>query len=194
MTVYFIQKSGDDTQVKVGASRNLSARMTALGDSLGEIDLIGTLPGDEPTERMIHRLFDAEKLGGEWFRRSDKVNAFIAENFPIAVERYSPRPKGWKTGHEDGAVESDKAVAAGLLSRLMSGFPRTTTLAAALEEIYLQLWEINGVWTRRRVRAIHEGAARRIDLFEIKDMLNLLEIPPSEWGGILSKPCWRAAG
>lgn len=186
MTVYMIQKSGDETQVKIGTTRNMSARLLQLTGVFGAIDLIGTMPGDEPVEKMLHRLFDADRVEGEWFKRSEAVDNFVAENFKVSVKRYVPKQRGWKSSHEEGAVNADKAVAMQLLAKLLSGFPRTMTIAAAIEEVYLQLAEINGAWTRRRVRAMHEGDARRIDLFEVKDMLTLLDIPVAEWGTIIT--------
>lgn len=187
MTVYFISKTGDETKVKVGATRNFSHRMQNLGAALGPIDLIGTLPGDEATERMLHKLFDAHRVEGEWFHRVAAVSDFITEHFPVeGVKHFTPRDKGWKSGHECGAVDSDRAIAGRLLAKIADGYPRTMTTISVLEDIYLRLSELNGVWTRRRVRALHENAGRRIDLFEIKDMLTLLEIPHAEWGAILS--------
>lgn len=72
--VYFIQR-GTDGPIKIGASSNVVRRLAEI--QIGapeEMHLVGIwLFGGTSSERGLHRLHAADRLGGEWFAPTDDV-------------------------------------------------------------------------------------------------------------------------
>jgi hypothetical protein len=75
--VYFIQR-GSDGPVKIGKSQNPESRRLLLQQSSPEpLQIIGVCLGGYPAESQLHRWFAADRLEGEWFERSDALNALL---------------------------------------------------------------------------------------------------------------------
>jgi len=74
--VYLIQPNGRDGLIKIGTTSNLGRRLRALGASDDHVLLM--LPGTYRQERMLHAVFDADRVGrSEWFRPSLALLEFI---------------------------------------------------------------------------------------------------------------------
>ncbi len=92
--VYFIQAESIGL-IKIGwtASRPLiRLSMLAVGSPVN-LTLLGVSPGNPDLERQTHGRFRADRERGEWFRPSEALKQFIAENavdwtpFPPAPRR-----------------------------------------------------------------------------------------------------------
>lgn len=78
--VYFIEAMGMDL-VKIGYTTRFDQRLAnILSFSPVAIRVLGELQGGPQREQEIHNLFDATRNHGEWFRKSDALLTFIAEN------------------------------------------------------------------------------------------------------------------
>ncbi len=66
--VYFIRDRGTGL-VKIGVSHNPDSRMKQLRTS-GDVELLGSFPGDVPEEAKLHRQFAEHRRHGEWFEAS----------------------------------------------------------------------------------------------------------------------------
>lgn len=76
--VYFIGH-GDDGPIKIGTSRDTNTRLKALQTaSPMPLQLLASVGGSYQFEHRLHKLFEHESLGREWFRRSDRLMMFIA--------------------------------------------------------------------------------------------------------------------
>jgi Meiotically up-regulated gene 113 len=64
--------------VKIGISAEPELRLRALQTGYPfELEVLAQCHGGEGTEEMVHKLFQKEKLRGEWFKRSKRVRTFI---------------------------------------------------------------------------------------------------------------------
>lgn len=73
--VYFI-RAGD--AVKIGHSRDPQKRLKQLSTGSAEpLELWHRLPGDKQVERDLHKQFADERLNGEWFRVSDRIQEYV---------------------------------------------------------------------------------------------------------------------
>jgi len=74
-SVYFIGVVGRN-RVKIGISNNPKRRLAELQHARGDdtLVLLGVLPGGRSLEFRLHRLFDDDRLGGEWFRCSRRMS------------------------------------------------------------------------------------------------------------------------
>jgi hypothetical protein len=185
MTVYFVKRHGDDSQIKIGTARDVDQRVRGLTSSLGAVELMGVMTGDASLERLLHYRFHADRVEGEWFKFSDDLKAFYELEVEKRFRLYEPKQASWKVAHAANAIQLDQAVAYGILERCLAPYSVSTGMGAALEKVYLALSERNAFWSRRRVRAIHEMKARRIDLFEVMDLLTLANIEKREWPDFL---------
>jgi len=181
MTVYFIRRQGDDTEIKIGTAVMIERRLVTVAASVGPIELIGHMRGGEAVERLIHSKFALDRVEGEWFRNSEALRDFIRLEAPCDTKLFEPKANSWKKRAVNHSWDLDQRAAKTVMDALISEFPRDVTITSAHEKIFQRLNERNGVWSRRRVRAIHELAARRIDVFEMIDLLTLLDIPPEQW-------------
>ncbi len=70
--VYFIQSGlSMDSPIKIGhTSRHLKERMSEINISSSSYHLIAALPGGEPAEKRLHKLFETDRIRGEWFRQT----------------------------------------------------------------------------------------------------------------------------
>jgi hypothetical protein len=76
--VYFLRDPGTGL-VKIGTTRKLPARVRRIEWELRRgMELLLAFPGDYRVEHAIHRLLDAERERGEWFRPTARVMDAIA--------------------------------------------------------------------------------------------------------------------
>lgn len=69
--VYIIKRDG---RIKIGYTRNLTQRWTALRPDL----ILHVEPGGIERERELHALFTADWITGEWFNDSPAIRDYIA--------------------------------------------------------------------------------------------------------------------
>lgn len=75
--VYFVQGATTGA-IKIGFTVNPKQRVASLQSSAPEpLCLLGSVPGDENLERVIHSAFAESRLRGEWFRPSWALLEFI---------------------------------------------------------------------------------------------------------------------
>jgi hypothetical protein len=81
-SVYFID-GGE--HIKIGFTRSLASRLKKMGtDVPGGPKILLIQPGSFKTEKVVHRQFAADRVRGEWFRKSPTLLAFIAERRGLA--------------------------------------------------------------------------------------------------------------
>lgn len=183
MTVYFVQRVGDASHIKIGSAANVNKRMGELTPSFGAIELIGTMPGGAAAERALHRLFAATRREGEWFEADNALREFLgSDDVAKSGKVFEPRSRSWRNAQATSAEEADLATASALLDKCFQSYPATMSIGAAIEAIFQDLSKANPAWTRRRIRSIREHKAGRIDLFEVVDLLTLVGIEVREWG------------
>jgi hypothetical protein len=183
MTVYFVQRVGDASHVKIGSAANVEKRMGELTPSFGAIELVGTMPGSAATERVLHRLFATSRREGEWFAADEALLEFIAsDDVEKSGKVFEPRSRSWRNAQATSSQDADLSTASALLDKCFQSYPATMSIGAAIEAIFQDLSKANRAWTRRRIRSIREQKAGRIDLFEVVDLLTLAGIEVSEWG------------
>ena len=181
MTVYFATLVNDESLVKIGCSLNIERRLKTVAASMGDVRLIGTLPGGQKVEKEYHDMFRHLRSEGEWFKFNDEIRSVIkakvrvetSDNIFIAPRTKAPTSKERK--------DRDVLIARKLLDKFVETHPRDMTLARCLEKAYEKLSEKADGWTRRRVRSIRETASLRVDLYEIYDLLILADVPRNAW-------------
>lgn len=78
--VYFVREVGERGPIKIGTAVNPLARLKGLQVAHHrKLVLLATLPGNARSEAEIHRAFRSQRIGGEWFKASRRLLAFIAE-------------------------------------------------------------------------------------------------------------------
>lgn len=169
MTVYFIAQVDNPAVVKVGTTEALDIRLQSIASSYGQIELLAVCDGGLDVEAVFHAMFSDSWVEGEWFRRTELMDAVIAK-FETGVS--GRRIWGRAKVLEDidvSPLDTDKKLAKDLLKQLMGllGFGSTGEL---LNQAFQILVEVNPVWSHRRVRAIWNTEASRIDHFEIRDL------------------------
>lgn len=170
MTVYFIMRVGLPDLIKIGQSDDLDRRLQQIAGGLeGGIELLAQCDGGAETERVFHTLLQADRAEGEWFVRSPKVNELI-DTFKDGVRgrRIWGRLRAVDTV-AISSLEEDRRLARHMLETLMGRFG-AIQFGIAQEKAFALLAERNPLWTRRRVRAIWERRAHRIDHYEIRDL------------------------
>jgi len=79
--VYVMEFEG---YVKIGWSRNVAGRHSAIQDGLPEeLRFLWCTPGTQARERALHRRFDAYRTRGEWFRHEGELAEWIKEGCPL---------------------------------------------------------------------------------------------------------------
>ena len=76
-TIYFVTNPESET-VKIGFTTSLSRRMEVLqtGNHVSLLAYSGFRSVPQ-VERIIHRIFKAERIKNEWFRHTDELDQFI---------------------------------------------------------------------------------------------------------------------
>ena len=80
--VYFVWAKHSN-RIKIGRSRDLSARFSALRSASAEpLMLLGWIKAPNPAkaERELHERFDCLRSNGEWFRNDETLIDFIGRN------------------------------------------------------------------------------------------------------------------
>jgi hypothetical protein len=75
--VYFI-RMGSDGPIKIGTALDVRKRLAALDCGPYGLELLGTVPGDQPLEKRIHRALVAHRLRHEWFRPDPEILTFVS--------------------------------------------------------------------------------------------------------------------
>jgi hypothetical protein len=76
--VYFI--AAGDTAVKIGTTTNLQRRMVDLGTSSHvPLQVLAYVPGGPVLEAFFHSKLRKHRTRGEWFARTEEINALIEE-------------------------------------------------------------------------------------------------------------------
>lgn len=91
--IYFIRSLGGPIdRTKIGISTDPRSRLVSLqsGSSL-PLEVIGSFPGDEQDEKLIHAKFSSLRLHGEWFRTTGDV--LMAAKCHSAAEVLMLRPR-----------------------------------------------------------------------------------------------------
>lgn len=95
--VYFIASS--DGHVKIGHTRgSIKRRLAALQTaSPVRLTLLAASPGSFRLERQLHALFQGQRVLGEWFKRSDHLDAIIelatrSDGRLLEPQRPGPKP------------------------------------------------------------------------------------------------------
>lgn len=82
--VYFVEGAG---LVKIGFATSPIGRFySMLTCSPVPLSLLASMPGGPPAENRIHIKFASDRVHGEWFRRSEALDAVIA----AAPHQYGP--------------------------------------------------------------------------------------------------------
>lgn len=78
-SVYFAQSVAGGP-VKIGHSNDPEARVASLQTAHADtLRIIGTIPGGRAVETALHASFADDRIGGEWFRPSPSLVAFMRE-------------------------------------------------------------------------------------------------------------------
>jgi hypothetical protein len=78
--VYVIGIEGDPTAVKIGFACRVADRLSALQTSSHHtLNVLVAFKATRAREKELHRKFAAERIRGEWFRRGEAIDNFIAE-------------------------------------------------------------------------------------------------------------------
>jgi hypothetical protein len=186
MPVYFVRRTSQPDEVKIGFTANLRDRMGTLAAQYGPIELVATMSGNETMERLIHERFGLKRLEGEWFYFPGEIAQFIEKDGMPVGSIFEPRSRGWKeVGGAIGTLR-DQVVASNLVTILMDKYPASVRRTEAQEAVFKILSADNRAWSRRRVRAIYERQALRIELFEVLDLLRACGIDRSKWVDFIS--------
>lgn len=75
--VYFVQV--EDGPIKIGTTTNLPGRLDELQVAQPQrLDLLAVVPGGRAEESGLHKLFEADRIRGEWFRPTATLLAHVA--------------------------------------------------------------------------------------------------------------------
>lgn len=173
MTVYFVTLIDKPDRVKIGCSVDIDKRLTVLANQIGPLELLAVVEGGDEAERAFHRVFEADWIEGEWFKRTEVLEALIAAlSKNVSARRVFGRSRV-EAEMELSPIEQDKAIAHALMQQIMDMFG-AVTFGAAHSSTFDLLHARNPLWTRRRIRAIWNKEASRIEHFEVRDMQAVL--------------------
>lgn len=173
MTVYFVAQTTTPTLVKIGQTDDLGSRLQQIAASFEDgVDLLATAPGGRETEAFLHHLFDPERVEGEWFTRTKALD-FVIERFGQESRHFGPR----QLRQCGDAADEDLKIAVDLLRELLSSLAGFNDgIVVTQERAFKLLHAANPLWTRRRVRALWEARARRIEHYEIRNLESALQL------------------
>ncbi len=85
MTVYVIRRRGDDSGVvKIGFTENLDRRLYDLATAFPEgFDILHSINAGRVFEKLLHKLFNSQRIAREWFKLSDDEILSIGNLDPI---------------------------------------------------------------------------------------------------------------
>lgn len=77
--LYFLETECAERHIKIGIASHVGARLAAIqGNCPYRVRLIKRIPGSARLERELHKQFAADRLYGEWFKRSPALLDLIA--------------------------------------------------------------------------------------------------------------------
>lgn len=77
--IYFMRPVGAEGPVKIGCSIKPRSRLSQyLSWSPFMLEIVATAPGTHRLERSLHKIFDRDRLHGEWFAASRELLEMIA--------------------------------------------------------------------------------------------------------------------
>lgn len=188
MTVYFIRKIEAPSEVKIGTATNVAKRLTAIARTVGPVRYFASMPGGVAIERKVQTRFAHLRTEGEWFKSSDELEAYISLVADEEDLEFRFKPSNWTTKAVNPVARrgEDARRAYALLQQIFERYPHQTPVGDCVEKAFQELHSMNDAWSRRRVRALRGLDGLRVDLFEIIDMLTLLDIPRSQWADWIS--------
>lgn len=84
--LYFIKEEGSN-YVKIGSSRTPGTRLMFLQvANPRKLKLLKMIDAGKGGESACHRLFDPERVRGEWFYFSDELEKFLQQNDDYILE------------------------------------------------------------------------------------------------------------
>jgi hypothetical protein len=119
--IYFIRAEGLD-RIKIGWSIDPERRLATLQDLIPfKLVVAASAAGSAAQENYLHALFGAQRVAGEWFVSSARLESLIAEvsesgKLPI----WAVAPPGWIVACEDGR---GKKISAAHLARYATMTP-----------------------------------------------------------------------
>lgn len=82
--VYFLQRS--DGPIKIGYTQALPQRIAMLETATGPLDLVGLEHGTRQREQILHGMFRAVRLYGEWFAPSRELVDYLSQTHHSSLE------------------------------------------------------------------------------------------------------------
>lgn len=74
--VYFLRDA--EGFIKIGWTKNLRKRVAALQViSSAPLRLLGVVAGERDMEQWLHRMLSADRVRGEWFRQSPRLELYL---------------------------------------------------------------------------------------------------------------------
>ena len=84
--IYFIKEEGSN-YVKIGSSRTPETRLMDLQVSNPrKLKLLRMVDAGKGAEAAFHKLFDQDRVRGEWFYISDELDKFIKQDDDYIME------------------------------------------------------------------------------------------------------------
>jgi hypothetical protein len=77
-------------EVKIGLAKNPPQRIAEMRVARPDIRLLGDIPGDREAERKFQNYFPKERIGGEWFRLTRKVEGALNNLLVSNKEAHAP--------------------------------------------------------------------------------------------------------
>lgn len=87
--IYFVKRQSDKA-IKIGTTKNLDARLSGLRQQYRDIELIGIIKGGTVREKLLHWIFEGQRLDGEFFRPDDELLEIIQKYAKLPTEK-SPK-------------------------------------------------------------------------------------------------------
>lgn len=159
MAVYFLRYG---ETIKIGVAEDVESRVLHISASFPGLELVAQCDGGADVERALHRIFEPARIEGEWFKSTPFLETVI-DTFESGVS--GRRVFGEQASR---AATEDQEIARNLLLILME--KQSGGTLTKIEAAFQVLSKRNPIWTRRRVRAIWNFEAKRIDLFEVRDL------------------------
>jgi len=99
--VYFLRPIGATSPVKIGCSATPVKRLRSVEIwSPVELELVASAPGNNCHEWTLHQMFATDRLHGEWFAESERLNEVINQVAATGALPPLPVPNGPKEWSE----------------------------------------------------------------------------------------------
>lgn len=172
MSVYFMQQRAGEELIKIGFSDLPDRRLsTVRRDEQEPVVILAVIDGGREVERMLHKQLDADRVRGEWFRPSDRVLEMV-QNAQGAS--HPKRHRSENVTYDETA--EDMRIAYELIHEAVIRFSNGHARFAALEkEVFPLLYEINPMWTARRLRGLYGKENPNVPHWVIRNLTELLE-------------------